>query len=102
MPDLLVLTRNYKTGDLRMAMEIDPEPKVPDPKEFKNLPVPVRGALRTFNTWIKDHREDVDWLQGQIEDFLLTYDWGVDVTADINWPHVFKDVMHFAYDTRRR
>lgn len=103
MPDLLVLTRNYKNGDLKMAMEIDPEPRVFDPNEFKNLPVPnMTKDGPTFENWTSSHHEDIDWLQEQVEDFLSNHDWGVDVTAEINWSNLLLDLKDYAYDTKRR
>ena len=103
MPDLLVLTRNYKNGDLKMVMEIDPEPRVFDPNEFKNLPVPnISKNHKTRNDWIKSHHEGVDWLQGQVRDFLSTHDWGLDVTAEINWSNLMRDLEDYAYNTMKR
>lgn len=102
MPDLLVLSRDYKTGELKMSMEIDQDPKVLK-DDFKNLPIPnIRRERPTFSEWTREHEEDVAWLQDQIEYYLSSHDWGLDVNAEINWTKLMRDVEEYAYDTRRR
>ena len=86
-----------------MVMEIDPEPRVFDPTEFRNIPIPnIHKDHQGYNKWMDGHNEDVEWLQDQVGDFLTTHDWGLDVTADINWAGLFKALKDYAYDTRKR
>lgn len=103
MPDLLVLSWDLTNGALKAVMEIDPDTRAPNPNEFGTLPTPnLSKDHETYGGWIKRHRDDVDWLQEQVEHYLLGHDWGIDVTAEIHWSNLMEDLEGYAYDTRRR
>ena len=90
---MLVLSRNRKTGNLNMHVEIDTDP-APRPKwEAAILPVPMRTT---------EHRdshdpEDVEWLQESIVQYVDGKDWYPDDIVSVDWNGLRRDIEWLAH-----
>lgn len=64
MPDMLVLTRDMRSGAVRMMMEIDPSPQ----PAWTPGPMPTPGVHRP--TIVYPDHEDVAWARDAVLDYV--------------------------------
>lgn len=93
MPDMLVLQRNKKTGELATHVEIDTAPPPRPSWEGRRLPEPIRTP--------PGRRDDVDdddvaWLQETVVDLVHTFDWDPEEVAHVDWNGLLHDIADLA------
>ena len=100
MPDMLVLSRNKKTGALVMEMEIDTATSSTNRKSddaFKNIPWPNAHDNRpSFYDWATQHEEDIEWLQKHVVDYVNRHDWGPEC-VQVDWRGLLDRVARSSY-----
>jgi hypothetical protein len=90
MPDMLVLKRDRRSGDLKMLVEIDPSP----------VPAWQPGALPIPN-WhdpcdpVRYDESDVDYYLDAVEAFVADMDlYPLEVTR-VHWESLREDLSHY-------
>lgn len=89
MPDMLVLTRDKRSGAVRMMMEIDPSPE----PAWTPGPMPTPGIHRTPDIY-PDH-EDVAWARDAVLDYVAECE---DLVPEsIMWGALAEDLDNYIY-----
>jgi len=98
MPDMLVLTRDRRSGALRMSVAIDPEPEQP----WRPGPLPEPDAHRECRSaWFREHGGDVEWFADAVEEYVDGLDPTPLQVSSVDWRGLRRDLETYAWKTRR-
>lgn len=98
MPDMLVLKRDRRSGELVMLVEIDPAPVAP----WIPGPAPEPNVHRDRDTWTRDssNLDDLDWCIGAVADYVDSMEiYPLEITG-VNWAGLRRDLAGYVISSR--